>query len=204
MHSESCETACVLLGAPSSVRKQTLPPDKNIYIYATRLASCEGASTRSILRRFVRKGRTYIAAHMIMVAQDRVRVVVSEFEENLDKGSFKDPRDYAIANAEGKAREVRHGTVLSPSLLGFVLCRVAAIMFEDMLSRLKTRVWRMDRSYPWSAVLMQGDAIAYVFRFACCSARFTGMRGTEMAEVCLYLFHSMATYDTLTTDRHPR
>ena len=38
--------------------------------------------------------------------QDRVRVVVSEFEENLDKASFKDPRDYAVANAEGKAREV--------------------------------------------------------------------------------------------------
>lgn len=38
--------------------------------------------------------------------QDRVRVVVSEFEENLDKGAFKDPRDYAVANAEGKAREV--------------------------------------------------------------------------------------------------
>lgn len=33
-------------------------------------------------------------------------MVVSEFEENLDKLSFKDPRDYAIANAEGKAREV--------------------------------------------------------------------------------------------------
>ena len=42
-----------------------------------------------------------------VLPQDRVRVVVSEFEENLDKGSFKDPRDYAIANAEGKAREVR-------------------------------------------------------------------------------------------------
>lgn len=44
-----------------------------------------------------------------MIPQDRVRVVVSEFEENLEKGSFKDPRDYAIANAEGKAREVRVG-----------------------------------------------------------------------------------------------
>lgn len=41
-----------------------------------------------------------------MVPQDRVRVVVSEFEENLDKKSFEDPREYAIANAEGKAREV--------------------------------------------------------------------------------------------------
>lgn len=45
----------------------------------------------------------------LMTPQDRVRVVVSEFEENLDKASFKDPRDYAIANAEGKAREVKHG-----------------------------------------------------------------------------------------------
>ncbi|CAB1114074.1 unnamed protein product [Ectocarpus sp. CCAP 1310/34] len=42
----------------------------------------------------------------MMGLADRVRVVVSEFEENLDKSSFKDPRDYAIANAEGKAREV--------------------------------------------------------------------------------------------------
>lgn len=51
-----------------------------------------------------------------MIPQDRVRVVVSEFEENLEKASFKDPRDYAIANAEGKAREVRHGTALPRSL----------------------------------------------------------------------------------------
>ncbi len=41
-----------------------------------------------------------------MIPQDRVRVVVSEFEENLVKSSFQNPRDYAIANAEGKAREV--------------------------------------------------------------------------------------------------
>lgn len=41
-----------------------------------------------------------------MIPQDRVRVVVSEFDENLDKSSFQNPRDYAIANAEGKAREV--------------------------------------------------------------------------------------------------
>lgn len=40
--------------------------------------------------------------------QDRTRVVVSAFEENLDKAAFKDPRDYAVANALGKAREVRH------------------------------------------------------------------------------------------------
>lgn len=33
-------------------------------------------------------------------------MVVSDFEENLDKSSFKDPREYAIANACGKAREV--------------------------------------------------------------------------------------------------
>lgn len=39
--------------------------------------------------------------------QDRVRVVVSDFEENLDKSCFKDPRDYAIANACGKAKEVK-------------------------------------------------------------------------------------------------
>lgn len=42
--------------------------------------------------------------------QDQVRVVVSDFEENLDKSSFKDPREYAIANARGKAREVTVGT----------------------------------------------------------------------------------------------
>eukprot|EP00903_Cladosiphon_okamuranus_P017033 g15698.t1 len=42
----------------------------------------------------------------MMGLADRVRVVVSEFEENLDKKSFEDPREYAIANAEGKAREV--------------------------------------------------------------------------------------------------
>lgn len=42
--------------------------------------------------------------------QDQVRVVVSDFEENLDKSSFKDPREYAIANACGKAREVTVGT----------------------------------------------------------------------------------------------
>lgn len=43
--------------------------------------------------------------------QDRVRVVVSDFEENLDKSSFQDPRDYAIANARGKAREVKTACV---------------------------------------------------------------------------------------------
>lgn len=35
-----------------------------------------------------------------------MRVVVSEFEETLDKSMFKDPRDYAVANACGKAKEV--------------------------------------------------------------------------------------------------
>lgn len=42
----------------------------------------------------------------MMGLADQVRVVVSDFEENLDKSSFKDPREYAIANACGKAREV--------------------------------------------------------------------------------------------------
>lgn len=60
------------------------------------------------------------------IPQDRVRVVVSEFEENLDKGAFKDPRDYAIANAEGKAREVWLGMVALVVACNGTTC---AIMF---------------------------------------------------------------------------
>ena len=33
-------------------------------------------------------------------------MVRSNFEESLDKSLFKDPRDYAVANACGKAKEV--------------------------------------------------------------------------------------------------
>ncbi|CAM9350021.1 unnamed protein product [Choristocarpus tenellus] len=44
----------------------------------------------------------------LMGLEDCFRVVVSNFEENLDKSSFKDPRDYAVANAVGKAQEVMH------------------------------------------------------------------------------------------------
>lgn len=48
-------------------------------------------------------------------------MVVSEFEENLDKSAFKSPRDYAVANAEGKAREVGHLVILWASI-GDVIC----------------------------------------------------------------------------------
>lgn len=51
---------------------------------------------------------------IVLIPQDRVRVVVSDFEEDLDKSSFKDPRDYAIANACGKAKEVRFSLGIVP------------------------------------------------------------------------------------------
>lgn len=82
----------------------------------------------------------------LMIPQDRVRVVVSEFEENLDKSSFKNPRDYAIANAEGKAREVRQGTVLPRLLSSLGICAVSpyyCCVYKVLLSSIKTLVWHM-------------------------------------------------------------
>lgn len=36
-----------------------------------------------------------------------ITVVPSEFEENLDPQNFKDPDEFVIATAQGKAKEVR-------------------------------------------------------------------------------------------------
>lgn len=66
-------------------------------------------------------------------------MVVSEFEETLDKAMFKDPRDYAIANACGKAKEVtdRRPILNMPySGLGLGLAPCPDFMLHDSVTAL--------------------------------------------------------------------
>lgn len=67
---------------------------------------------------------------LVMLGQDRVRVVVSDFEEDLDKSTFKDPRDYAVANAEGKAREVKHAQLYCRSSPLLPSCLTVTLAFR--------------------------------------------------------------------------
>lgn len=44
-----------------------------------------------------------------------IKVVPSEFEENLDPQNFKDPDEFVIATAQGKAKEVGYITFIAQS-----------------------------------------------------------------------------------------